>query len=128
MANKQELKLKSPMEAHMDGKMETKLRYKAILALVKEHKEAIQEKHKEELNVVEIQSKLSILDQLEPIFGSIMDEREKLVSDLQLAQARMNDVVFLLLIGTSWMNLKCMINLGDNEARSRSFGGGFPDH
>lgn len=92
MANKQELKLKSPMEAHMDGKMETKLRYKAILALVKEQKEAIQEKHKEELNVVEIQSKLSILDQLEPIFGSIMDEREKLVSDLQLAQARMNDV------------------------------------
>ncbi|KAJ4875848.1 Uncharacterized protein Rs2_40866 [Raphanus sativus] len=92
MANKQELKLKSPMEAHMDGKMETKLRYKVILALVKEQKEAIQEKHKEELNVVEIQSKLSILDQLEPIFGSIMDEREKLVSDLQLAQARMNDV------------------------------------
>lgn len=71
---------------------QTKLHYKAILAKVKEQNDAIREKHKEEIIVIELQANLAILDQLEPIFSALMNEREKLEVDLDIAQARMDDV------------------------------------
>lgn len=100
MAFKKDLKRKSPMtddygtsleEAFKNGKEGTTAHYQAILFMYKELHDALITKHAEELEVARVQGKLELFDELFSM-SALSEEKEKIESELVLAEAKAADV------------------------------------
>ncbi|CAN6802051.1 unnamed protein product [Brassica oleracea] len=100
MAFKKDLKRKSPMtddygtsleEAFKNGMEGTTAHYKAILFMYKQVHDALIKKHAEELEVARVQGKLELWDELFNM-SALSEEKEKIESELVLAEAKAADV------------------------------------
>ncbi|CAN7056503.1 unnamed protein product [Brassica oleracea var. botrytis] len=100
MAFKKDLKRKSPMtddystsleEAFKNGMEGTTAHYKAILFMYKQVHDALIKKHAEELEVARVQGKLELVDELFNM-SALSEEKEKIESELVLAEAKAADV------------------------------------
>ncbi|CAH8383027.1 unnamed protein product [Eruca vesicaria subsp. sativa] len=92
MAGNRDLKLKAlmvedygqyPLEGFNKGKKETTAHYRI--------NEAIQSRHEEETEVVRLQAKLEVLDNLNGLFD-LMNDKEKIESEVRLSEDKMDDV------------------------------------
>ncbi|CAF1906916.1 unnamed protein product [Brassica napus] len=100
MAFKKDLKRKSPMtddygtsleEAFKNGMEGTTAHYQAILFMYKQLHDALIKKHAEELEVARVQGKLELFDELFNM-SALSEEKEKIESELVLAEAKAADV------------------------------------
>ncbi|CAN7124346.1 unnamed protein product [Brassica rapa subsp. narinosa] len=100
MAFKKDLKRKSPMtddygtsleEAFKNGMEGTTVHYQAILFMYKQLHDALIKKHAEELEVARVQGKLELFDELFNM-SALSEEKEKIESELVLAEAKAADV------------------------------------
>ncbi|CAF2152230.1 unnamed protein product [Brassica rapa] len=100
MAFNKDLKRKSPMtedygtsleEAFKNGMEGTTAHYQAILFMYKQLHDAVIKKHAQELEVTRIQGKLELFHELFNM-SALSEEKEKLESELVLAEAKASDV------------------------------------
>ncbi|CAN6801571.1 hypothetical protein YC2023_098253 [Brassica napus] len=100
MAFNKDLKCKSPMtddygtsleEAFKNNMEGTTAHYQAILFMYKQLHDAVIKKHAQELEVARIQGKLELFHELFNM-SALNEEKEKLESELVLAEAKVSDV------------------------------------
>ncbi|KAL0696296.1 hypothetical protein Bca4012_063476 [Brassica carinata] len=77
-------------KAYLTGKRDSEEHYRAILAMYKVQKIALEAKHAEEIEVCQIEAKLELVEDLIHL-ESLKFEKAKLEADLKVSQAKVDD-------------------------------------